>query len=615
MASNKPAQLNLRALAAAAILNAFFYAAMEWIFFVTKPSALSLLGWGEKVRILFVAGGMFALASLLALGLLLVPALLAKDETRKRLAYLACLAPAFVLSVNALILFDNFTYTVFHFGIVTAADGWQIPYLPGFVLFLAWMTRRIHARALGQKRTASIRTFRLAQRAAFGLLAVSILFILTTALPAAGNSPASGGNPASARMYPNLLILGGDGLSASYLSAYGFSKETTPFLEKLAQESLVAENAFVNVSSTTASTASMLTGRYPMDVGVFRYPDTLTGEDSFMHLPALLKARGYQTVEIGAPDYVDAGALNLLDGFETINNRAVDRSVAGLFRKVLGNSPSNQFLATLLGRAEDRLLHIFFIREMRDPFLEVNDPRSRMSDAQRVEQIADLFAHRDRPLFIFAHFMDTHGPLFSSSQHIFSSGDSDEEWDKEAYQDAILSFDGSVEQIYENLKDTGQLENTILVIYTDHGFMYAVNTRVPLMIRFPKEAHAGRRKNNLQVIDVPVTLLDYLGIQRPQWMEGFSFLEGEAPALREIISIVGSSPRKIAPPFYQIKTMTFVVCQKYYALNVQENKFEVGTVAGYTSPCDNKSLPRQDDIRAEIVAYLERHGYDVSSLK
>ena len=607
MSNAKPSRLNILFLIVSTIQSAFFYAFMEWIFFVTKPSALSLLSTFEKLRVLFVTGGVIALVSLILLGLLLLPALLSKDDRQRRLAFLACLAPAFVTAITALILFDNFTYTVFQFGVTTATDYWRIPYLIGFLIFLAWTTRGIHVRAYKRKKPASILTF--------SLLAVSLAAIGSVAL-SRGNSVAEyDSESVSTQNLPNILIIGGDGLSSIYLSAYGYDKETTPFLEQLAAESLVAENAFVNASSTTASTTSMLTGRYPMDMQVFRYPDTLSGEDSFKHLPGLFKSMGYQTVEIGAPSYVDAGKLNLLDGFDVVNNRSLNQPAADMVRKLLGNSPSTQFITTVFGRAEERLLHIFFIREMNNPFKEVNDPKSRMTDEQRVQQIRDLLDQREQPLFIFAHFMDTHGPHFTSSQSVFSTGDSEEEWDKDRYLDAILSFDGSVQKIYQYLQETDQLENTILVVYTDHGFMYSVGHRIPIIIRFPEQEHAGTRTNNLQVIDVSATLLDYLGMQQPDWMSGESFLESEAPSHREIISIIAGSPKKIKPPFYQIKSVTVTICQRYIELNVQENKLIIKDVAGHTAPCEAQTLPLEEEIRAEIITYLERYGYDVSSLK
>jgi len=605
----KPSTLNVRVLIVATILHAYFYACMEWLFFVTKPSSLSLISVLEKILVLFVTGGIIALASLVLLASLSLPAILIKDPIwQRRLIYLACLAPAFFLSLNALLLFDNFTYTVLKFGIISTTDNSRGFYTAGFIVFLLWMTRQIHRRVYKRRKPASLLTV--------SLLAVSIILILTVTFSRPARATASDSTSGSSHNYPNIIIIGGDGLSDRYLSVYGYSKDTTPFLKEMAKDSLVAENAFTNVSSTTASTTSMLTGRMPMDVQVFRYPDILSGDDSFKHLPGILKQRGYQTVEIGTPDYVDAQRLNLLEGFDIVNNRSQNQPILNTLQKLLGNSPSAFFSYTVIERASDRLLHIFFIREMHNPTKEVNDSAAGTTDKERVAQIFDLLDHSDHPLFIFTHFMDTHGPHFSSDKQVFSTGEStDEEWDKARYEDAILSFDGSVERIYQHLEETGQLDNTILVIYTDHGFMYTVYNRIPIIIHFPQGEHAGTRINNLQIIDVAPTLLEYLGIPQPAWMTGTSFLNTEPPADREIISIVAGSPSKIKPPFYQIKIVQYIVCQRYYALNVQENKLTTSSVAGHTAPCDEKSLPQDNDIRQKILAYLEQYGYDISSLK
>jgi len=606
MSVTKPTRLNLPALLIAITGNAFFYALMEWIFFVTKPSALSLLSPFEKGRIYFVTGGVITLTTLLFTLPFLVIALLAKDKAQQRLAWLVCIPVAFLASINALIIVDNFTYTVFKFGVATSDNYWRIPYTVGFLLFFIWTSRQTHRRLFKRRFAASSLTL--------SGVALTISLVLALTSPRTDNALAADSASASAQSYPNILIIGGDGLSATYLSAYGSPKETTPFLEKMAAESLFAENAFVNVSSTTASTTSMLTGRYPTDVQVFRYPDVLSGDDSFKHLPGILKAYGYHTVEVGAAHYVDAAKLNLLDGFDIVNGRSVSQPIADTLRKVLGNTPSTQFMATMLGRAEERLLHIFYIQSMSNAIKEVEDPNARDTDEQRVEQINQLFDQADRPLFIFAHFMDTHGPQFSYSEQVFSKDDSTRDWDVYHYQDAILTFDGNLEKIYNHLEETGKLENTIVVIYTDHGFMYTVHNRIPLIIRFPEQAHAGTRTSNLQVIDVPATLLDYLDISQPEWMSGDSFLTEETPAMREIISIVAGSPKKIKPPFFQIKSVVFTVCQKSYSFNVQENTFTSKLVTGHTAPCDPASLPTEEDIRARMIAYLEEHGYDVSTL-
>ncbi len=314
---------------------------------------------------------------------------------------------------------------------------------------------------------------------------------------------------------------------------------------------------------------------------------------------------------------MDAQELNLLDGFDIVNNETLNQPALIALRSILGNSPSTYFIWTLAQRASERLLHIFFIKEMKNPLKEVDNPEATITDKQRVQQILTAVDHAkaDSPVYVFAHLMDTHGPRFSSDQQVFSTGLTDEEWNPDQYEDAILSYDGSLKQIYNHLLETNQLDNTILVIYTDHGFKYTVWNRIPMIMHFPQNAHAGTRENNIQIIDTPATILDYLNIPQPSWMTGASFLNDELPADRQIVSIVAGSPTMIKPPFFQIKIVQVLVCQKWYELNVQENKMTSGFVSGYTSSCSQKILPPVEGIHKKILDYLKNHDYDISSLQ
>jgi arylsulfatase A-like enzyme len=307
----------------------------------------------------------------------------------------------------------------------------------------------------------------------------------------------------------------------------------------------------------------------------------------------------------------------MLGGFDFIDGKSARQPVLDSFRSAMGNAPSTYFVQIISGRIVERLQHIFFVKKMANPFAEVNNPKVRMSDAERTEQILSLLEESDRPLFVFAHYMGTHGPHFATETDVFpdQSTDLDKEWDEGEYRDAILNFDSHAREIYSRLESSGKLDDTIFVIYTDHGYRYTVNQRIPLIMRFPNGEHAGMLKNNVQIIDIPVTLVDYLGIAKPDWMKGISFLNDEPPAERYILGITGSSPRKIAPPFHQIERVQLLVCQKWYSLNVQKNTETSGMVKGHTAPCSQDSLPADSELRRMILDYLERHGYDISSLE
>ena len=582
------------------ILAAYFHALMEWLFFVTQSSSLSTLSLLEKFKVLFSTGGVLAFLLLALLLILILPSLKWK--------FLGYIPAALMLSVTAMVMIDNFSYTVFKFGIVSVVGAWRLIYTVVFLLIFYWMFRFVQRQKLWKN--ASLLTL--------SLLAISIVGIYSIYR---SRSPYMSGFVPEAREasteYPNIIILGSDGLSASYLSAYGFEGNTTPFISELTKTSLVAENAFPNASSTTGSTTSALTGKMPAAVQVFRYPDILSQEDSFEHMPGILKHMGYKTVQIGTTYYVDAKKLNLLDGFEIVNNVSFENPLLDAIQPLLGNSSSAYFLQTVAERASDRLFHIFFVKEMENPFQQVNNPKFRMTDGERVDQIINLLETSDRPVFVFSHFMNTHGPHFSSGDRASTeeSEEEEKEWDVELYKEAIRSFDDNVRELYTYLEESGKLDNTIIVIYTDHGYRYVINQRIPLIIHFPNDEYAGPIKNNVQVIDLPATLLDYIDKDQPEWMTGTSLLQGEPPVMREIISTTAGSPKKIKPPFYQIKSLQFIVCQKWYSWNVQDNEFKTGEVKSHTAKCDPTLLPTDDEVQKKMLEFFKKYKYDTNSIE
>jgi len=593
---------NWRAAFRITVLAAYFHAFMEWLFFVTKPSSLSILSIYEKIEVLFITGSTVSVLLLVGFAIFLLI-----SHLHPKWDFLSYIPAAFILAVTMLILFDNFTYTVFKFGIINTAGVIRAFYALGFIAAIFWMSRFA--------KQTNLKNWKYTSFLVLGLLTVSTIGILVNYI---SSNPNTSSDASSQKTdLPNIIILGGDGLSANYMSAYGYSLDTTPFLTELIKTSLVAENAFPNASGTTASTTSLLTGKEPITVNVLRYPDILSGNNSFEHLPGILKREGYQTIEIGTPYYVDAQKLNLLDGFDRVNNRSADLPALDALRTILGNSPSLYFIQTITERASERLLHIFFVREMQNPLEEVNSPKSRMNDDERTRQIIQAMDQAEQPVFIFSHFMDTHGPEFSSSYHVFYSGSSDEakEWDKELYKDALLSFDSHVQSVYNYLAKSGKLDNTILLIYTDHGFGYSTSQRIPIIFHFPNDAFTGTRVNNVQILDIPVTLLDYLDIPVPIWMVGTSMLGEEPPLDREIISIRTGSPSKEKPPFHQIKAVQVTVCDRWFELNVQDNSWKSGLVGRHTYKCEPELLPTTEQVRQRMLDYLQEHGYDISSLQ
>jgi arylsulfatase A-like enzyme len=610
---------------------AYFYVFMEWFFFVTKPSFMDLMSWVEKLELFFLSS--FTLA-ILSLALVMVLAGLDYLSSYIRSTtipiFLGTLIPSFILAGIFLLLVDNFTYTIFRFGIVSSVGIWQYAYGLGFLILFVYINSRIlKVLSLRGKPKPPLRISRYVFILIAGLLTISTGFALTRySISSSENARAAdlGGEGKQFATLPNILIIGSDGLNASNLSLYGYERETTPVLSELGKTSLLAENVFANASKSTGSITSMLTGKSAAQTRVLFPPNILQGADAYQHLPGILRNKGYHTVEIGVRHYVDAYQTNMLDGFDSVNDRSIEESRLVHSIRDMGLGINAYFASGLVDRISDRLLHIFFIRQMENPYDIVTQPVSSQHDQERLDQMVDLIRGAERPLFLHVHMMGTHGAKFDPTQVVFSAGKTqDEEWMTDFYDDSILNFDQYMGEVLDVLDQTGKMDNTILIIYSDHSMLYDVRSRVPLLIHFPNDEFAGRIEMNVQNLDIAPTILDYLDINQPMWMEGKSLLNSDPPEDRLIFSF-GSSfgdksqgkwvidSSRVKPPFYQFTSFNIINCQKWYRLNIVDMTWDSGDIPGHTSPCSEDSLLSMDQIKDALAEYLSTNGFDISTL-
>ena len=111
------------------ILSAYFYVFMEWVFFVTKPSSISNLPWFESLKVLILTGGAMALLPLaFAIIVMGLAKVINHPDLKKWITRVGYILPAFILSVTALIMLDNFIYTVFKVGIIMSEGALRIAY-------------------------------------------------------------------------------------------------------------------------------------------------------------------------------------------------------------------------------------------------------------------------------------------------------------------------------------------------------------------------------------------------------------------------------------------------------------------------------------------------------
>ncbi|PKN86506.1 MAG: hypothetical protein CVU46_07505 [Chloroflexi bacterium HGW-Chloroflexi-8] len=198
-----------------------------------------------------------------------------------------------------------------------------------------------------------------------------------------------------------------------------------------------------------------------------------------------------------------------------------------LLNSILPEEIAN-FIYDLFNRITDRIFHIFFIRTMDDVYSQVTGTNSKFDDFLKIQDLVKLIENEQQPLFVHIHWMGTNGGLFYPREQFFSAGtdiSNQNPWSADFYDDMILEFDKTIQGIVDVLEENNQDDNTIIAIGSDHGQKWVANKRLPLIFHFPKGEYAAQLSKNGQNIDIAPTLLDYLGINIPEWMDGISLLK------------------------------------------------------------------------------------------
>ncbi|HYH09196.1 MAG TPA: sulfatase [Thermoanaerobaculia bacterium] len=572
-----------------ALLALFAYAAFEWLFFVTKPSSVSVLPMGERLLVLIQAPVPFV--PLLCLVQLAASAL--SLFAFPRLRALALVPAAAVLAALVLILTDNFLYAIFRISVASSESFARVAYVTIIVAsFVLWL-RKLDAELA-----------RVSRRAIVAMWCVAVAVTGFGGVVIALQQQPAAGVPAFTHDRPNILLLSIDGIDAERLSVYGYARPTSPFLASIRGESLVAENAFSNGSQTYTSLTSMLTGQLPFSSKVVVPPALLRGPGAFQHLPGIARRSGYRTLQLTMRHFADAEDAGLRNGFERGNYRWENRLSTPLTERVY--DVARPFRLAAIDRLDARLGRILGIRgparEYAHVIGEAEDPY--WSDERRLRSL-DAFLAGAQPWMAHVHLLDTHFGEYQKKG-------------VEDYDAALREADERVRQIFGTLRRTAQLERTIVVITSDHGSNWLTTSRVPLLIRFPRGAHARSESRNVQLVDIVPTILAYAGVPRPAWLDGSSLLRPQdVPPDRMIAAVAASGPalqQEIfvidvpRPPNHGARTVSAIIGSTWYVVDLANGAMTSGAVAGHTRP--QPPLAREEAMR-RIGAFLRAAGFRI----
>lgn len=279
----------------------------------------------------------------------------------------------------------------------------------------------------------------------------------------------------------NVLFILIDTMRAERLGSYGYSRDTSPRIDRLAAEGVRFERHLAQSSWTKTSMASLWTSLYPNRTGIIGFDDVLPEE---ARMPSeIFQDAGFRTAGIYRNGWV-APAFGFSQGFE-------------VYQKSLGFG-----------------LPAGVVRE--NPTIS-----ERSTDEAAIRAAMEfLRLRKDDRWFLYLHLMDLHEYVYDQNSARFGSTYSD------IYDNSIRWTDETVGLFLDRLGDMGLLEKTLIVLTSDHGEafgergfeghaqqVFRETTEVPFVLSFPFRLKKGvALESRTRNVDLWPTVFDLLGL-------------------------------------------------------------------------------------------------------
>ncbi|HUV08711.1 MAG TPA: sulfatase-like hydrolase/transferase [Spirochaetia bacterium] len=373
---------------------------------------------------------------------------------------------------------------------------------------------------------------------------------------------------------PNILLLMADQLRSDWLGCHGNPSVRTPNIDGIAGKGVSFSRAVCNSTVCAPSRASLASGLYPHRTGV------MTNQENYPNdLPTyfqLLRREGYRVGMVGKTDlhkpvhyYGEAGDIPFLyhlgftDPHETegkinaaqfsryeFDRRAVEKTPVGPYQRYLEERGClDRFVEDYRYRADKA--PVWYASESVLDFPDYHD--SYIGD-RACDFLTRVSA--DFPWHYFVSFVGPHDPWDAPESALLpyretrfpeavldtmeskpgwvrarqkkQSGGSDDGKVREVrrqYSGMVSLIDYWIGQMLDILERRGLLDNTVVIITSDHGemlgdhglylknVMYEAALRVPLMVWDPRQAPSGKKNRALvELVDLFPTILDFASV-------------------------------------------------------------------------------------------------------
>lgn len=341
-----------------------------------------------------------------------------------------------------------------------------------------------------------------------------------------------------------ILYIDCDALRPDHLGCYGYHRDTSPTIDRLAEDARRFTNYYVSDAPCLPSRTALFSGRFGIHTGAVNHGGTNasprgrgagrgfnTRTDEYRSWMAALGQAGHRAALISSfPSR--HGAWHVVDGFDEWTDPG-------------GNGNEGADVVTPLAEewleahatTENWYLHVNFW----DPHTPYETP----------SEYGDPFAAEPAPEWLdeatIRRQYDSYGPHSAQEPHGWGDGRSVERMPQEiasrddfkqwidGYDTGIRYMDDHIGRLFEVLEDAGVFEDTLIIVSADHGEnqgecnVYGdhqtadeMTSRVPLLVRGPG-VEPGTEDGLYYHIDLPPTITEIAGGDVPAGWDGRSF--------------------------------------------------------------------------------------------
>jgi arylsulfatase A-like enzyme len=347
-----------------------------------------------------------------------------------------------------------------------------------------------------------------------------------------------------------VIILDIDTLRADHLGCYGYHRDTSPNIDRMAAEAVRFDWTLSQAPNTPPSQTSILTSLYPSTHGMFGKDDRVP--DEVTTLAESMSAAGYTTAA-----FVDGGWMsphwNIDQGFELYDSgpsRGLAKIGPKAIRWVRRHADENFLL----------LIHTYDVHSGYEP----------------PDEYRDLFLDGlKKPTKGFEPTSDKMKAIHRRARKgkLNTLPKRDIEYAKALYDAEIRYVDDWIGKFMGVLDELGLLDNAVVILLSDHGEefqehgwvlhsqLYTTVTRIPLIIRPPGGTEGRTVSDLVESIDIMLTILEMTGVPFPESpIHGRSLVGLMEGAQRDPATAYGEFPpfggtRHHADPVYHLVTL------------------------------------------------------------